>query len=136
MASIGAILDGFKTRLETISGLRAYDGWPDNFNPPGVIVLPKARQALTMNRAVQQITFELTIAVKPGTLRTAQDSLYAYASDSGTNSIEAALLAEPTLGGAIDDILDIQIDSDQAFGSVNIGGIAHPSTVLTVEVIV
>jgi hypothetical protein len=135
MTDLGAILDGFKTRIETISGLRAYDGWPDSFSPPGVIVLPTARQRGSMNGAVELLTFELTIAVQPGTLRTAQDKLYAYASKSGDDSIEAALLAEPTLGGSIDDILDIQIDADEAFGTANIGGVAFPSAVLRVEVI-
>lgn len=136
MADTSSILAGFKTVLEAaISGLRVYAGDPDAFAPPGVVVIPRGRRAGSLNRAVQMLTFDLTVAVKPGTLRTAQASLYDYLDDTGSSSIEAALLASPTLNGSVSDIIDITISDGQAWGRVSYGGKDYPAGVMRVEVI-
>ena len=135
MADLATILTGLKTATETISGLHGYAGWPDSFQPPGVIWMPHGRRAGSLNRAVQTMEFRGTVAVLPGTLRTAQAKLFDHLDDSGANSVEAALLADETLGGAVSGILDIEIESGDAWGTVQIGGQSYAAGVIRVEVI-
>ena len=99
MASMTALRDGLKVRLATISGLRCFDVWPDTISVPAAIVVPKSQSMkLTFGGDYKHHTFEITVAVQQGTLRTAQDALDAYWSDTGSSSIEAAILGDPTLG--------------------------------------
>lgn len=109
MAAIGALRDAVQTRLATISGLRAHDTWLDTVNAPFAIVVPKDQsERLTFAGTYKHHTFEVTVGVQLGTLRTAQDALDAYWSDTGASSIEAAILGDPTLGGLALGIVRIE----------------------------
>lgn len=109
MADVGAIRDAIKTRLATISGLRPHDVWPDTLSPPAAMVVPLSQtNRLTFSGNYKHHVFEVTTAVQIGTLRTAQDALDAYWSDTGGSSIEAAIRGDETLGGSVLGIPSIE----------------------------
>jgi hypothetical protein len=100
MASTASLRDALKVRLATIAGLRTHDTWPDTINPPAAIVMPRSSPPKqTFSGTYKHQVFEIVVAVQQGTLRTAQDALDDYWSDTGASSIEAAVLGDPTLGG-------------------------------------
>jgi predicted ATP-grasp superfamily ATP-dependent carboligase len=104
VASIEAVSQGIQTRLATISGLNAYESWPDTFIGPGVIVMPQAAGAedQTLGEStVEAHDFELLVAVPNGMpMKTAQQKLSSYISNTGAASIRAAIVGDRTLGGA------------------------------------
>lgn len=135
MASTDEILAGFATVITArIPNFRVHPEPTDEANPPCVLIKPTGRRAVVLDRSTQILSFDLVVCVPPGRLRAVRSQLYAYLDDTGDRSLEAALLDEPTLGGTVSDILDIQIDPDQFLGSVEIGGLSCPSGVLNVEV--
>lgn len=100
MADVAALRDAIADRLETITGLRCHSVWPDTLNPPAAMVVPLHQpNRLTFAGNYRHHIFEVTVAVQIGTLRTAQDALDAYWSDTGSSSIEAAIRGDETLGG-------------------------------------
>jgi hypothetical protein len=135
MASIAAILDGIKTRLDTITGFHAYSGLPDSFTPDGGYGSISGRRAGSIDASSQILVFDIVIAVNPVNPRAAKTRLYGYLSDDGSTSVEAALYADPTLGGSVDDILSIEIEPDRALGTVEVNGVAYPGGILKMEVI-
>lgn len=132
MALIASLRDGLKTRLATISGLRAHDTWPGNMNPPAAMVRPVAWRWHTMDASSKVWSFEIVVAVQVGSLSVSQDKLDAYASDEGASSVEVALLADGTLGGVADDILSVAM---RDYGVIEIGGVEYLGCVFDLEVI-
>ena len=107
MADWANIAGGFQTRLETITGLRAYSEWPDQFNAPGAIVIPAP---VFINDATFDggfdATFDILVMVaRAGGDARSQVSLLSYFATSGSSSIRAAILAAPTLGGTCSDVV-------------------------------
>lgn len=103
--SVATIRDGLKTRLATISGLRAHDVWPDTVNTPAAIVRPDRREfALSMGSspaAANALYFVVTLyaASTENGLARAQEAADAYLDDSGASSIKAAIETDKTLSG-------------------------------------
>lgn len=107
-SSVGGIADGFKTRLATISGLRAYSYQPEQLNPP--FAYPQLNSVTyhrTMGMAAAITQFDWTIYVIVGRWvdRTAHAALDAYLSPTGATSIRAAIEGDLTLGGACQDLM-------------------------------
>ena len=105
-ATISQIADGLKTRLETISGLRAFSYQPEQENPPfGYCEL----NSVDYHRAYQggDVVTSWTIYVVVGRYldRTAGDALDEYLSFSGSKSVRAAIEADPTLGGVCSTLI-------------------------------
>ncbi len=103
MADYGAIRDGLKTRLETISALAvAFDTFPDRVVVPAAVVIPGSNVASyhgSGNDAGQltTFTFHLEVLVARWEPHSAQDALDAYI--SGADSVQTAILGDKTLGG-------------------------------------
>lgn len=132
MASISAIRDGLKTRLETISGLRAHDTVPGQINPPAAVV--RRRQInfdSTMARGSDDFLFTITLLIQFGENRNAQNQLDAYLAGSGTLSIKAAIEGEQTLGGVVDFARVAQAGEDAL---MEYNGVEYLSVDFTVEV--
>lgn len=104
--SLAAARDGLQARLATITGLRAYDTWPDRgFSAPGAIVLPISGEAHSSYDHRSTIHFEIVVAVSAAAGRASQNALDAYLAPAGAGSIQTALEADGTLGGAAEGLI-------------------------------
>lgn len=106
-ATISQVKDGLKARIETISGLRAFDYQPDQVNPPFAFpTLDTITYHQTgMSSGGVVMNFTVTLIVNRAVERTAQDQLDKYMSWDGAQSLRAAIEADRTLGGVCDDLI-------------------------------
>tara|TARA_R100001443_G_scaffold84831_2_gene91498 strand:- start:2206 stop:2616 length:411 start_codon:yes stop_codon:yes gene_type:complete len=102
MATFSSIRDGLKTRLETISGLSAYDYVPDFIEPPIALVAPlnTLNYDTTMGRGSDTYEIPVILYIANIDAQTSQDDVDAYLASSGATSIKAAIEGDATLGGA------------------------------------
>lgn len=104
--SWATIRDGMKTRLATISGLQAKDVVPANMQNDRDIAVVVPDDPL-IERAAHggafDVMFSVVVQCARGPVGEAQDAIDAYVWPSGTNSIQAAVEGDPTLGGVVDD---------------------------------
>ncbi len=126
--TIGQILAGVETQLQTISGLRTAQYVPDQVNPPQAVV--DFPGDITYHTAFHhgQFTIEPTVIllVSKTVDRVGTAALAAYASPTGTNSIHLAIELDRTLGGVVDDcfvvhfrrLTQTEIDALLFFGGV------------------
>jgi hypothetical protein len=105
-ATVTQIKQGIATALATIPGLRSYAVQPDNLNPP--FAWPML-DTVTYNGAMRGglITHVYTVTVVVGRAaeRTAQNALDGYVSYDSATSIRAALEADRSLGGVVQNLL-------------------------------
>lgn len=133
MATISQLRAGLKTRLATISGLRAYDKWPGNVTPPGAIVMPvdgEYDQVMGDNPDTVY-KFEVTLAVQLGSYETAQDKLDEYVNPAGARSVRAAINGDRTLGGVADATW---VRRFREYGTLDINGKDYAGVIFDVEV--
>ncbi len=100
MASITALRTAIATNLGTITGLRTSPEMPDNPNPPIALVKPTSidyNQAFA--KGMTQYSFAVVVIVGRADERTAQRTLDAYCSSTGSSSIKNAVESDKTLGG-------------------------------------
>jgi len=99
------VRDGLKTRLQTISGLRAYDLIPDTVTPPAAVV---GQLDFTFDidnaRGLDQAQVDVLVIVQRFSERSGQDLLDTYLAGSGASSIKAAIEGDRTLGGAVNTL--------------------------------
>jgi hypothetical protein len=122
MASVSELRAGIKTNLATISGLRVSDFQPDNINPPVAIVFPVAlNYDETFHRGMQTYTFAVQVIVGRQSERSGQNSIDAYCSSTGANSIKLAIESDKTLAGKAFDlrVTDMRNYGDLLVGEVN-----------------
>ena len=113
--SMSTIRDGLKTRLATISGLRAYDTMPDNPSPPFAVVVPgPINYDVAMARGLDEQEFDILVVVSRVHERIGQDLLDGYCDRSGPTSIKAAIEGDRTLSGACDTLRVTQMRNYQA----------------------
>jgi hypothetical protein len=134
MASLSAIRDGLKTNLETISGLRAYDVFPDKVNPPFAAVLPGSpaftREA--MARGVIRYKFRILVGVSRASDRAAQDNLDAYLAMTGAESVWLAIESDRTLAG---DASDVAVQECTNYGVLDWNGVVYTGAEFEIEVL-
>jgi hypothetical protein len=113
--TVSTIRDGLKTRLATISGLRAHDTIPDNPSPPFAVVVPGS---ITFDsafaRGLDEYEFSVLVVVSRVSERVGQDLLDGYCNPSGATSIKAAIEGDRTLAGAATDLRVTQMRNYQA----------------------
>ena len=125
MASISELRAGIKTNLATISGLRVSDFQPDNINPPVAIVFPiSVNYDDTFQRGMQTYTFSVQVIVGRVSERTGQNSIDAYVSSTGTNSIKLAIESNKTLGGKA---FDLRVTDMRNYGELIVGEVNYLS---------
>ncbi len=104
--SIQTIRDGLKTRLQTITGLRASDTIPEQINPPIAIVsvgnIDYSRSF--SGTGLTAFNFVVTVFVSRPSTRTGQNLLDDYMEPTGATSVKVALEAVPGLSGASQDV--------------------------------
>ena len=104
MATLSAVRDALKARLDVIAGLRVSDVFPEQVSPPAAIIMPPqsgefADYRLTFGGDLTRYDLDVLVIVGSGTFRSGQDALDAYLTTSSTGSIQGAINADRTLGG-------------------------------------
>ena len=100
MASITNLRTAIATNLATISGLRTSAEMPDNPNPPIALVRPvTVEYNQAMAKGLTKYNFNVLVIVGRAEERTAQRSLDAFCSSTGSSSIKNAVESDKTLGG-------------------------------------
>jgi hypothetical protein len=99
------VRDGLKTRLQTITGLRAYDLIPDTVVPPCALV---GQLDFTFDidnaRGLDQAQVDVLVIVQRFSERAGQDKLDAYLAGTGSSSIKTAIEGDRTLGGTVNTL--------------------------------
>lgn len=123
MALVSELRDGLKANLATITGLRTADTVPDNPNPPIAIVLPQSVQYdNAFQHGMNTYTFSILVVVNRVSERTAQNSLDAYVSGTGSKSVKLAVESDKTLNGKA---FDVRVTDLRNYGDITIGEINY-----------
>lgn len=126
-ATISEISAALRDALTAVSGLRVQDHLVDNPSPPIAMV---GIDQVTYHRAFAagnaEHEYTVTVLVGRDPERVSQDRLNGYLSYDGTQSIRAAIEADPTLGGVVNTC---QVATGGNIGLVSIGDANY----LTVE---
>lgn len=128
------VMDGIEARLATIDGLRTAPITLDAINPPTAIVgvpeIPEYRT--TFRRGRFELNPTVTILVSAAFDRIGQRRLATYADVTGATSIPAAIEADRTLGGVVEEcwVLDFR-----ALGLEEVGVIGYYGGVFNLRVV-
>lgn len=127
-ASIEEIMDAVEARLQTIDGLRTDDiaAGPQNISGNAsvatVAVPPVPSYRTTMGRASYELLLDVYVNVSPEPTRLGQRRLAAFASQTGDKSIRAAVEADRTLGGVVQDCI---VRSFEPLGLEQVGALGY-----------
>ena len=132
--TILAVMQGLETRLKTISGLRADYFAADQINPPHAVIGVPAIESYraTMTRGRFQLQPQIFVFVSAALDRVGQSRLAGFANATGATSIPAAIEADRTLGGIVDDCV---VDSFRPLGMEEVGLIGYYGGVFETRVI-
>jgi hypothetical protein len=128
-ATITQVKTGLAARLATITGLRTYAYQPDQLNAP---MAYSNLNTITYHRTFGGMTeqeYTVTVIVARATERTAEASVDGYTAYEGTTSVRAAIEADRTLGGVVDDLI---VESATGIQSVS----ANDTEYLSVDFVV
>lgn len=132
MASISTIRAGIATNLATIAGLRTSAWIPDQINPPIAVVKPDSISYDTaFGRGLDTMEFSVLCIVGRVDERSAQATLDAYCTTTGTASIKAAIESDATLGSAISDL---RVTAMRNYTSLNVGDVTYLAAEFAVTV--
>lgn len=132
-ATIGDVRAGLKARLATISGLHASATMPAKPAPPAAAPKLLRWRYDPSFEGGAVFTFLIWVYVdRQADLNRAQTALDAYLSPTGTNSIPAAIKADPRLGNAVDST---SVSGGEDYGLVEIGGSNMLAGAVEVEVL-
>ena len=97
--TLNAVRSALAARMATITSLRCHDTFPQRLDPPACFIGSMRREPGQTFDQNSTISFEVFVCLSQGDLARQIEVLDGYADVSGTYSIEAALVASPTLGG-------------------------------------
>lgn len=136
--NIASIRDGLKTRLATVSGLRAFDTIPMEFVPPAAVVVPDD-PFIDYHEAFKGglclVRFRVTLLASRASERTGQDKLDSLLS-AGTgqsSSILDAVDGDRTLGGTVSDCV---VDEAVDYGTTDVAGNSYWKADLRLRILV
>lgn len=121
------IRDGLVARLRTISGLRVYSSQMDSISeyPCAVVILERLDYVIAIGNYSFDGLFRVAVLTDSGIVQDAYNQLDPYLDPSGSQSIQAALYGDSTLGGTVDGIVvqsNRQVrrmpDSDYVMGDI------------------
>lgn len=128
-ATITQVKTGLAARLATITGLRTYAYQPDQLNAP---MAYSNLNTITYHRTFGGMTeqeYTVTVIVARATERTAEAFVDGFTAYDGTTSVRAAIEADRTLGGVVDDLI---VESATGIQSVS----ANDTEYLSVDFVV
>ena len=99
------IMTAIQTALDSIAVLRTTPYIPEQVNPPQAVVgvppIPEYHKAF--KHGMMELDFTILLIVSKAYDRVGQTALGEFADFTGTNSIHAAIEADQTLGGVVND---------------------------------
>ena len=123
MASISELRTAIATNLATIPGLRTSEFIPDNPSPPiAVVQFDRAQYHLDMRNGMAEYNFVAQVIVGRVDERTAQRSLDAYCSSTGSSSVLLAVESDRTLNNKAFDCVVTEMSS---YGPVLVNDITY-----------
>ncbi len=126
LESIG---DGIKTRLLTISALKAVYApkeLRDTYNSfPCAIIMPGPTDYDQTFAGAYTSRWRIIVMISKQDTPSALNKLMNYMEPTGTNSIKAALYGDSTLNSSADDC---ELDRNLGYGVMTFGGITYLST--------
>lgn len=132
--SIQDVMEGVAGQLETISGLRVSAYESNSINVPQAVVLvpeiPDYRAS--MKRGTFVLEVRVQVYTSTATDRSGQQQLAAYANPTGSSSVIAAIEADTTLGGVVNDCV---VDSFRRLGVEEAMGIGFYGGEFTLRVV-
>jgi hypothetical protein len=135
MPTVTQIREGIQTRLNTISGLRAFDYAKGTIEPPTAIVVPDPGNFIdfdaTMGDGADDYRFLVYVLVAGRVNRVATDELDGYISRTGATSIKTAIEGDPDLGSVVHFT---NVTGVSNYGDIEYAGITYFGAVLTLEV--
>jgi len=110
MSQVGDVRDGLVTALDTIAGLNVAKWIGQSIRTPMAVVgWPQVDYDQAMGRGLDTWTVPVQIFVGLADNRSAVATLETYMDGAGATSVKAAIEADPTLGGACDDVRVTQL---------------------------
>lgn len=123
MASIAELRTAIATNLATIPGLRTSEFIPDNPSPPiAVVQFDRAQYHLDMRNGMAEYNFVVQLIVGRVDERTAQRSLDAYCSSTGSSSVLLGVESDRTLNNKAFDCVVTEMSS---YGPVLVNDITY-----------
>lgn len=118
------IRDGLKVRLQTITGLRAFDVIPDSAPVPCAFVGGPLSLTYEVAFRSTKCRYEIPIRILAtrASERAGQEKLDAYLAASGSESIHAAIEGDTTLGGACDFCHAVRVEN---YGMFTVGDVQY-----------
>lgn len=122
--TIKEVMEGIQARLQTIDGLRITAYAADQINPPSAMVTvpPIPQYHATMKRGRMTLDPSVIVLTSAALDRVGQLDLADYANPTGAKSIIAAIEADPTLGGVVDNC---KVISFRPLGMQEVGMIGY-----------
>ena len=125
MASISLLRTRLAANAATITGLRTAATIPDNPNPPLAVVIPSSLSFdQAFQRGMNEYTFNVLLLVGKVSERSGQNTLDAYCSSTGSNSMKLALESDKTLGG---NAYDVRVTEIRNYGDIVVGDVNYLS---------
>lgn len=124
MTPLQAILKAIGVRLQTLAGLRVFDYMPDAIAPPTAIIqLPRSINFdLTWGRGADSYVIPVLLLVGKASDRAGSTNLASYLNAAGSTSVKAAVEADATLGGLVDDC---RVTAANGIGSYTFGAVEY-----------
>lgn len=129
--TLNTVRAGLSTRFATITGLRTHDTYPQRLDPPAVFIGPMTRNPAQDFAGDSTSTFEVFVCISSVEAARNVEELDDYADATGSKSVEAAINAGPTLGGAAMSAVVTQVQSPV---TVEVAGIPYLAAQFTVQV--
>jgi len=132
VADVKAIRVALATRLSA-TGLTVHATAPGQVNPPTAVIIPNRPAILYVQGLGGETTVNLLAVVLTSAADDAsgQDLIDDYVSSSGVRSINAAVQADPTLGGVVESASVLQVST---YGLVDWAGLQYMGASFAVEI--
>jgi hypothetical protein len=140
VADLGAIRAGLAALLTAQTGVRAHADAPGSISPPCAVILPGRPAILygqTMGTDITvygegEVTVNLLVIVLLSAANdvAGQDRLDKYVSSSGSQSVNAAVNKDPTLGHTVEFAV---VQAVQQYGLVEYAGQQYMGATLTIQ---
>lgn len=121
--AFSAVRQALAATLSSIPGLNTYAEYAEQITPPAAIILPVQGTFITYATmdGAQDLSLRAVICVARSDSSAGQALLDPFLATSGTQSVFAALQADPTLGGAVDyaNLTEVASMGPMAVGTID-----------------
>ena len=131
MANVKTIRVALANQLAS-TGLRTHPVAPGQVVPPALVIIPN-RPAISFGQTMDgetEVNLLVIVLLSAANDAYGQDVLDDYVSSSGTRSLAAAIQADPTLGGAVEFAVPLQIST---YGLIEYAGQQYMGCSLMVQ---